>query len=54
MSEERKFLSRLNDEGEINPELLTQDPVLIEKIRNFPGLLWKTQNVRQFKNQSKG
>ncbi len=46
---EIEFLTFLNDQGEITPELLTKDAGLQEIIQKHPGLLWKAQNVRQFK-----
>jgi hypothetical protein len=46
---EIEFLDRLNDRGEIAPELLTGDEGLRATIRSHPGLLWKTQNVRSYK-----
>lgn len=46
-SSEREFLDGLNDRGEINPALLTDDARLQSIIRIHPGLLWKGLNVRQ-------
>ena len=46
---EREFLDRLLDHGEVEPELLTTDGDLADRIRRHPGLEWKAQNVRQFK-----
>ena len=46
---EIEFLALLNDHGEITPELLTKDAGMQETIRKHPGLLWKAQNVRQYK-----
>ena len=46
---ELTFLDRLLEDGEIEPELLTQDNVLAGIVRNHPALLWKAQNVRQHK-----
>jgi hypothetical protein len=46
---EIEFLAFLNDQGEIIPELLTKDQGMQETIRKHPGLLWKAQNVRQYK-----
>jgi len=43
---EREFLDRLLDHGEIKPELLTTDEEMINRIARHPGLLWKAQNVR--------
>ena len=48
---EMDFLNRLLDHGEILPELLTADPTLAERIKAHPLLLWKAQNVRQFKGK---
>ena len=50
--EEVGFLDRLNDAGEIRPELLTEDDVLQERIRVNPGLQWKALNVRKHKGRS--
>ncbi len=44
---EHDFLDRLNDRGEIAPELLTDAPGMQETLRSHPGLLWKAQNVRR-------
>ena len=44
---ELSFLTRLNDHGEIRPELLTSDTDLQARLLIHPGLLWKAQNVRQ-------
>ena len=44
---EREFLDRLNDRGEIAPELLTRDADLQEIIRSHPALRWKAINVRK-------
>jgi hypothetical protein len=46
---EVEFLTFLNDQGEITPELLTTDAGMQETLRKHPGLLWKAQNVRQYK-----
>ena len=42
---ERSFLDRLNERGEIVPELLTEEAELQAVIRSHPGLLWKAINV---------
>jgi len=47
------FLTRLFDEGEIEPALITGDHDLAEKIAHHPGLLWKAQNVRRQKELSR-
>lgn len=46
-ADEGEFLSRLNDRGDIAPELLTQDSDMRALIQNHPGLLWKALNVRR-------
>lgn len=46
-SNEKEFLRRLNDSGEIVAELLTEDLDLREVIRHHPGLKWKALNVRK-------
>ncbi len=45
--EETEFLRRLNDEGEISPELLTGDGDMRAILRQHPALRWKAVNVRQ-------
>ena len=44
---ELEFLRRLNDEGEIAPELLTADSGIQATLHTHPGLKWKAQNVRK-------
>jgi predicted nucleotidyltransferase component of viral defense system len=44
---EIEFLTRLNEGGEIAPELLTPDSEEQRVIGSHPGLLWKALNVRQ-------
>ena len=44
---EIEFLDRLNEQGEIVPELLTSDGLLQSTIASHPGLLWKALNVRK-------
>jgi predicted nucleotidyltransferase component of viral defense system len=46
---ETEFLARLNERGEIAPELLTGDAAMQAIIRSHPGLLWKAENVREHK-----
>lgn len=41
------FLNRLNDEGEIEPEHITQDRELADRLRLHPGLVWKALNVKK-------
>ena len=50
-AQELEFLNQLLDHGNIKPELLTTDATLIEHIKTHPLLLWKAQNVRQFKGK---
>jgi predicted nucleotidyltransferase component of viral defense system len=44
---ETEFLRRLNDEGEIVPDLITADPGMQARIHEHPGLKWKALNVRK-------
>lgn len=46
---EREFLERVLERGEIAPELITQDHALAERIATHPGVLWKALNVRKHK-----
>jgi predicted nucleotidyltransferase component of viral defense system len=41
------FLNRILDQGEIEPELLTTDDKMAERIRIHPLLQWKAVNVRK-------
>jgi hypothetical protein len=43
---EREFLTRLNDRGEIVPDLLTTDSAMQAKIAASPALQWKALRVR--------
>jgi hypothetical protein len=43
---ERAFLDALLDDGELRPELLSDDRAMQERLRTHPALLWKAQNVR--------
>jgi len=52
--EELEFLARLNEQGEIDTALLTDDAAIQETLRKHPGLLWKAQNVRQYNRRSGG
>ena len=49
---ERIFLDRLNDAWRIEPEYLTNDLELAERIRRQPMLLWKAQNVQEFRKRA--
>lgn len=51
-SEEIDFFKRLNDVGEITPELLTDDRAMQSIIAAHPALQWKAQNVRRYKRGS--
>ena len=44
---EVEFLDRLNDRGDIAPEILTVDPDMQAIIREHPGLRWKALNVKK-------
>lgn len=44
---EVEFLERLNDRGDIAPEILTTDPDMQAIIREHPGLRWKALNVKK-------
>lgn len=46
---ELDFLERLNGRGEVVPDVLTEDQRMRDIIRSHPGLLWKAQNVRQYR-----
>ena len=48
---EMEFLNRVLDKGEIEPELLTDDVDLQNRIKKHPLLEWKAVNVREFKNK---
>jgi len=44
---EREFIGRLNEKGDIVSELLTGDKAMQTLIRDHPGLKWKAQNVKK-------
>jgi hypothetical protein len=50
--DERRFLDRLLDEGEIEPERLHPDPNVQERVRMQPMLRWKAQNVREHRGRT--
>jgi predicted nucleotidyltransferase component of viral defense system len=52
-SHELEFLTRLNERGEIAPELITDEAELQSVIRSHPGLLWKAINVREYRGRSR-
>lgn len=45
--QEHEFLERLNGNGELIPELLTNDPAIQEVIRGHPGVNWKAVNIKR-------
>jgi predicted nucleotidyltransferase component of viral defense system len=47
--DEVEFLTRLNDHGEVVPDLLTSDLTMRGIIAEHPMLAWKAQNVREHK-----
>jgi hypothetical protein len=46
---EVQFLDDINDRGVIDPALLTADKTLADRIKTCSALMWKAQNVRQYK-----
>ncbi len=48
-SGEKEFLDRFLDRAEIAPQLLTEDPVLQERVRRQPMLLWKQLHLKSRK-----
>lgn len=48
-AEEKEFLDRILDHGQIEPQLLTSDAEMVDRIRSHPLLQWKAVNVRQHK-----
>jgi len=44
---EREFLDRLTENGEVVPDLLTDDPALRKRVAAQPMLRWKALNVRR-------
>ena len=44
---ERRFLDRLLDDGELEPDRLTDDAELQDRVRRQPMLQWKRQHVRK-------
>ena len=49
--QEKEFLDRLLDHGEIKTSLLATDNEMAERIQSHPLLQWKALNVRQHKQQ---
>jgi len=50
--DERRFLDRLLDEGEIDAALLSADETIQDRVVAQPMLRWKAQNVREFRGRS--
>lgn len=44
---EHEFIERLNDHGDIAPELLTAEPGMQTVLRDHPALRWKALNVKK-------
>ncbi len=51
--EEKEFLERLLEHGEIKASLLTDDAKMAERIKTHPLLQWKALNVQQYKGAEK-
>jgi predicted nucleotidyltransferase component of viral defense system len=49
--QEREFLDRLLDHGELEPHLLTNEVSMVTTIETHPLLQWKALNVRKHKKQ---
>ena len=50
---EYEFIERLNETGEIPPDLLTSDTEMQQLIARHPALLWKAKNVREYQARGK-
>lgn len=48
---ERGFLDALLEEGELRPELVTDDPEMQARLHAHPALLWKAHNVREHRRR---
>lgn len=48
---ELEFLTRLNEFGQVVPDLLTPDLGLQATILAHPGLQWKAQHVAQYRRR---
>lgn len=48
---EKQFLHELLENGKIDASLLTMDKSLEKRIHSNPALLWKAENVKQYKNK---
>ena len=49
---ERRFLHRMLEFGEIEPEALHEDPEVQDRIRRQPMLLWKTRHIRAHRKKT--
>jgi hypothetical protein len=47
---ERRFLDRLLDQGEIEPQHLTDDEGLRARIAKQPMLQWKQKHIREYRD----
>jgi hypothetical protein len=50
--EERRFLDRLLDDGEIEAETLHDDPAVQEWVRKQSMLVWKARHVREHRRKT--
>lgn len=50
-ADEREFIERLNDRGEIAPERLTGDGAMQAALREHPALRWKSLSFKQHRGQ---
>jgi hypothetical protein len=50
--DEHEFIERLNDRGDIAPELLTADAGMQAVLREHPALRWKALNVKKHRGLS--
>jgi hypothetical protein len=44
---EMEFISKVRTSGMIEPQLITDDPQLVSKIRNHPALLWRALQAKR-------
>jgi hypothetical protein len=51
---EREFVARINERGEIAPELLSTEADMQARLRTHPALLWKAHNVREYVARLRG
>ena len=50
---EKQFLDRLLEHGQIEPSLLTEDQQMCDRIQSHPGLQWKALNIRKHSNRNR-